>query len=175
MAWVLLCIALVFWAPADTSAKSKPQRAPRPDPELKILNLDVSPNPYRITSGSLQFSAVVQLPKELNGATLLHHVAIENLAPLSDHAHGAGTARRLDQRRRPAASLCSPDMGRVGPEESPGGNWTLSVRSACQIAGKQREGSQNADSLLAETGNDRSEVTDSFQFTFFLLFGLTDC
>jgi hypothetical protein len=71
MAWVLLCIALVFWAPADTSAKSKPQRAPRPDPELKILNLDVSPNPYRITSGSLQFSAVVQLPKELNGATLL--------------------------------------------------------------------------------------------------------
>ena len=71
MAWVLLCIALAFWAPADASAKSKPQRAPRPDPELKILNLDVSPNPYAISSGSLQFSAVVKLPKELDGATLL--------------------------------------------------------------------------------------------------------
>ena len=71
MAWVLLCIVLVFWAPADISAKSKPQRAPRPDPELKILNLTVSPNPYAISSGSLQFSAVVKLPKELDGATLL--------------------------------------------------------------------------------------------------------
>lgn len=70
-AWMLLCIALVLWAPADASAKSKTQRAPRPAPELKILNLDVSPDPYLIASGSLQFSAVVQLPKELDGATLL--------------------------------------------------------------------------------------------------------
>lgn len=71
MAWVLLCIALVFWTPVDASAKSKPQRAPRPEPEIKILNLTVSPNPYTISSGSLQFSAVVKLPKELDGATLL--------------------------------------------------------------------------------------------------------
>ena len=68
---MLLCIALVLWAPADASAKSKTQRAPRPAPELKILTLDVSPDPYLIASGSLQFSAVVQLPKELDGATLL--------------------------------------------------------------------------------------------------------
>lgn len=71
MAWVLLCIAPVFWTPVDVSAKSKPQRAPRPEPEIKILNLTVSPNPYTISSGSLQFSAVVKLPKELDGATLL--------------------------------------------------------------------------------------------------------
>ncbi len=68
---MLLCIALVLWAPPDASAKSKPQRAPRPEPEIKILNLTVSPNPYTISSGSLQFSAVVKLPKELDGATLL--------------------------------------------------------------------------------------------------------
>lgn len=71
IAWALLCIALVLWSPHGASAKSKPQRAPRPEPELKILNLDVSPNPYNVSSGSLQFSAVVKLPKELNGATLL--------------------------------------------------------------------------------------------------------
>lgn len=71
MAWVLLCIAPVFWTPVDVSAKSKPQRAPRPEPEIKILNLTISPNPYTISSGSLQFSAVVKLPKELDGATLL--------------------------------------------------------------------------------------------------------
>lgn len=71
MAWMLFCIALALWTPPDVSAKSKPQRAPRPEPELKILNLDISPNPYTISSGSLQFSAIVKLPKELDGATLL--------------------------------------------------------------------------------------------------------
>jgi hypothetical protein len=70
-AWVLLCAALLLWTPLDASAKSKPNRAPRPEPELKILDLKVSPTPYTISSGSLQFSALVQLPKELNGATLL--------------------------------------------------------------------------------------------------------
>ncbi|MEO5631465.1 MAG: hypothetical protein ABIQ24_08065, partial [Nitrospiraceae bacterium] len=71
VAWVLLCAALLFWAPPAASAKAKPHHAPRPESELKILDLKVSPNPYTISSGSLQFSALVQLPKELNGATLL--------------------------------------------------------------------------------------------------------
>lgn len=71
VAWVLLCAALLLWTTLDASAKSKPNRAPRPEPELKILDLNVSPNPYTVSSGSLQFSALVQLPKELNGATLL--------------------------------------------------------------------------------------------------------
>jgi hypothetical protein len=71
VAWTLLCAALLLWTPLAASAKSKPHQAPRPEPELKILDLNVSPNPYTISSGSLQFSALVQLPKELNGATLL--------------------------------------------------------------------------------------------------------
>ncbi len=69
--WVLLCAALLFLIPPAASAKSKLPRTPRPEPELKILDLNVSPNPYTISSGSLQFSALVQLPKELDGATLL--------------------------------------------------------------------------------------------------------
>ena len=71
VALVLFCTALLLWTPLAASAKSKPHRAPRPEPELKILDLNISPNPYTISSGSLQFSALVQLPKELNGATLL--------------------------------------------------------------------------------------------------------
>jgi len=70
-AWLLLCAILLFWIPSSASAKSKPHRAPHPEPELKILDLNVSPNPYTVSSGSLQFSALVQLPKELDGATLL--------------------------------------------------------------------------------------------------------
>ena len=69
--WVLLCAALLLWTPLAASAKSKPHRAPRPEPELKILDLKVSPSPYTVSSGPLQFSVLVQLPKELDGATLL--------------------------------------------------------------------------------------------------------
>ena len=71
VAWLLLCATLLFWIPPSASAKSKPHRAPRPEPELKILELKVFPNPYTVSSGLLQFSALVKLPKELNGATLL--------------------------------------------------------------------------------------------------------
>ncbi|HSF66784.1 MAG TPA: hypothetical protein VLA67_05075 [Nitrospiraceae bacterium] len=71
VAWVLLFVCLLLWTPLAASAKSKPQRAPRPEPELKIVDLNVSPNPYIISSGTLQFVALVQLPKELNEASLL--------------------------------------------------------------------------------------------------------
>ena len=71
VAWVLLCAVLLLWTPLAASAKSKPHQAPRPEPELKILDLKVSPSPYTVSSGPLQFSVLVQLPKELNGATLL--------------------------------------------------------------------------------------------------------
>ena len=57
--------------PGTADARSKPPRAPRPEPELKILDLKVSPNPYTVSAGTMQFSALVQLPKELNGATIL--------------------------------------------------------------------------------------------------------
>jgi len=58
-------------SPGAASAKSKPAKAPRPEPELKVLELKISPNPYRVSAGALEFSAIVQLPKELDGATIL--------------------------------------------------------------------------------------------------------
>lgn len=71
IAWILLCAGLLLWNPLSASAKSKPHHGPRPEPELKIIDLKISPNPYAVSSGPLQFSALIQLPKELNGATLL--------------------------------------------------------------------------------------------------------
>ena len=70
-ACALVCATLLLWTPLVASAKSKPPRAPRPEPELKILDLKVSPNPYTISSGPLEFSTLIQLPKELDGASLL--------------------------------------------------------------------------------------------------------
>jgi len=67
----LVCVAILFVFPLDASAKRKRNRAPRPEPELKILELTVSPNPYTVSAGSVEFSVLVQLPKELNDATLL--------------------------------------------------------------------------------------------------------
>jgi hypothetical protein len=63
-------VALVLHA-GVVSAKSKPSRAPRHEPELKVIELKISPNPYTISGGSVEFSTVVQLPKELDGATIL--------------------------------------------------------------------------------------------------------
>jgi hypothetical protein len=70
-AWCALCLLLVLTSPLESSAKSKPHRAPRPEPELKILELKIAPIPYSMTDGPLEFSAFVQLPKDLDGATLL--------------------------------------------------------------------------------------------------------
>lgn len=64
-------IGLTVIAPDHGLAKTKPPRVPRPEPELKILSLDIAPTPYTAGNGPLEFSVNVQLPKELNGATVL--------------------------------------------------------------------------------------------------------
>jgi hypothetical protein len=66
-----ICLCLTMFFPLEGLAKTKPPRVPRPEPELKILDLDVAPTPYASSSGPLQFSVTVQLPRELNGATIL--------------------------------------------------------------------------------------------------------
>jgi hypothetical protein len=57
--------------PTDGLAKTKHSRAPRPEPELKIIDVSVTPIPYTPANGPLQFAVNVQLPKELDGATIL--------------------------------------------------------------------------------------------------------
>lgn len=66
-----LSCCLTLSCPADAPAKTKPPRAPRPEPELKIVELNVTPTPYQPGNGQLEFAVTVQLPKELNGATIL--------------------------------------------------------------------------------------------------------
>jgi len=64
-------IGLVGLFPADGFAKTKPPRGPRPEPELKILNLTITPTPFAVGNGPLEFSVTVQLPRELEDATVL--------------------------------------------------------------------------------------------------------
>jgi hypothetical protein len=67
----LLGFCLTVLGPVEGMAKPKPSRGPRPEPELKIVDLNIAPVPYSPSTGALEFSVTVQLPKELNGSTLL--------------------------------------------------------------------------------------------------------
>jgi hypothetical protein len=71
LAWAMVCFTLLLLHPTSISAKPKVNRAPRPEPELKVLELKISPNPYTTSDGFVEFSTLVQLPKELNGANIL--------------------------------------------------------------------------------------------------------
>ena len=64
-------LCLFIFLPSDGFAKAKPQRAPRAEPEIKIVELTIAPTPYSPADGPLEFSVTVRLPKELNGATIV--------------------------------------------------------------------------------------------------------
>ena len=66
-----LCGCLAAFFPADGLSKVKPSRVPRPEPELKIVALDIAPTPYILGNGPLQFSVTVQLPKDMDGSAIL--------------------------------------------------------------------------------------------------------
>ena len=69
----LLCLysCLVGFPAAESFAKEKPARIPRPEPELKIVDLDIAPMPYTQGNGPLQFSVTVQLPREVDPTRIL--------------------------------------------------------------------------------------------------------
>jgi hypothetical protein len=55
----------------DLYAKTKQKSAPPREPELKIVNLTISPVPYAPNKGPLDFTVIVQLPKEVDDALML--------------------------------------------------------------------------------------------------------
>ena len=71
LGFLTLCGCLIALFPADSLSKMKPPRVPRPEPELKIVGLNIAPTPYTLGNGPLQFFVTVQLPKEVDGSTIL--------------------------------------------------------------------------------------------------------
>ena len=107
---VLVCLAILFVSSPDASAKRKRHRKPRPEPELKILELKVTPNPYTVSAGSVEFSALVQLPKELNDATLLE---VSSLV-----SSPSRTSIRFLSMRKPLEPHSAPEKGAEPPKLS---------------------------------------------------------
>jgi len=66
-----LCISLIASLPDIAPAKTKPPRPPVAEPELKIVDLTLQPVPFSPGNGPLELAVTVQLPKELDGATIL--------------------------------------------------------------------------------------------------------
>ncbi|MGC4097477.1 MAG: hypothetical protein QM706_10205 [Nitrospira sp.] len=71
LGFFVLCGCLTAVFPADSLSKVKSPRVPRPEPELKIVGLNIAPTPYTLGNGPLQFSVTVQLPKDVDGSTIL--------------------------------------------------------------------------------------------------------
>jgi len=69
--FVVLSLCLGVLLSVEAEARKKSRHTPRPQPELKILDLSVDPNPFEPSQGPLQFNVTIQLPKELNGGTIL--------------------------------------------------------------------------------------------------------
>jgi hypothetical protein len=101
--WTIAGLVLALCLPAVSLGKTKPRKAPRPEPELKILELKVGPNPYTISAGPLEFSALVQLPRELNGATLLEVSSLVS-SPSKTSIRFLSIRKPLEPRSAPAGS-----------------------------------------------------------------------
>jgi hypothetical protein len=71
LGFLTLCGCFAVFFPEDGLSKVKSSRTPRPEPELKIVALNIAPIPYTLGNGPLQFSVTVQLPKEVDGEVIL--------------------------------------------------------------------------------------------------------
>lgn len=80
--WLISILAVVAGlglSPSEGLAKNKQKFPPRLEPELKILELKITPNPYVLGQGPLQFAVTVQLPKELDQAAVLEVSSLVSL------------------------------------------------------------------------------------------------
>ena len=66
-----VCGSVTVLFPACSEAREKSPRVPRSEPELKIIDLNVTPTPYALGNGPLQFSVTVRLPKGVDRDAIL--------------------------------------------------------------------------------------------------------
>jgi len=68
LASLILCLLGLL---LEDQAEAKHRHVQRPQPDLKILSISSSPAAYSTQTGPLDFSIEVELPKDLDGATIL--------------------------------------------------------------------------------------------------------
>jgi len=68
LASLILCLLGLL---LEDQAEAKRRQVQRPQPDLKILSISSSPAAYSTQTGPLDFSIEIELPKDLDGATIL--------------------------------------------------------------------------------------------------------
>lgn len=69
-ALLLCCLSLLLLIPCG-SAEAKRKAPYRPQPDLRILSISPSPISYSLQNGPLNIAIEIELPKDLDGATIL--------------------------------------------------------------------------------------------------------
>ena len=103
---IAFCLSILL--ATECLAKTKPPRAPRPEPELKILDLNIAPMPYAPRNGPLEFAVTVQLPRELDSAAILEVAALIS-SP-------SKTSLRFLTHRQPARAAATTPSGTERPK-----------------------------------------------------------
>lgn len=67
----ILCLLLISLLLVADHAEAKRKQIHRPQPDLKILSVNTTPASYSPQTGRLDFAIEVELPKNLDGATIL--------------------------------------------------------------------------------------------------------
>jgi hypothetical protein len=68
LASLILCLLGLL---LEDQAEAKRRQVQRPEPDLKILSISPSPAAYSAQTGPLDLSIEVELPRDLDGATIL--------------------------------------------------------------------------------------------------------
>ena len=163
LTWTMAYSMLFMLSPDAVSAKSKPTKAPRHEPELKVLELKISPTPYTVSAGALEFSAVVQLPKELDGATILEVSSLVS-SPSKTSIRFLSLRKPLESlggdagQHGAAEDLYRADVGWHGPHKDAGRSRNVPLRTPSQAPFKRRQRPAHAHGLLAQARNTGSAV-----------------
>lgn len=110
---VLLFILLFGIGAEDLAAKTKQKSAPAREPELKIVGLTIAPVPYEPGQGPLDFTVIVQLPKEVDDALMLEVSSLVTSASMTSLRFLSSRQPITDH--QPSTVVSSP--GSVGERE----------------------------------------------------------
>ncbi|HEX2054960.1 MAG TPA: hypothetical protein VHF07_00610 [Nitrospiraceae bacterium] len=153
----LLFILFFPVAAQDVAAKTKHKNTPVREPDLKIVNLTIAPIPYVSNRGPLDFTVVVQLPKEVDGSLVLEVSSLVTSAsmtslrfltsrqPIADHQSGtiiAGSAVNGEPEPKRVRIQLSWDGLDHNKQPAPPGSYEYVVRAKLLSNGEKGQKTQ---------------------------------
>jgi hypothetical protein len=141
----------------DLGAKTKHKNAPAREPDLKIVTLTISPVPYAPNKGPLEFTVVVQLPKEVDNALMLEVSSLvtspsmtslrflSSRQPITDHQSAtviAGSTSSDEQEPKRVRIQLSWDGLDHNKQPAPPGSYEYMVRAKLLRNGEKGQKTQ---------------------------------